>query len=92
MDPRTKKNLVKVDLRMERHVVIQRLLLTPNTQEINKERCRKLLNMLEASLPRRVCFFVCDEKIITGDATINCRSSCYLTDLPVADVDPSMFF
>jgi hypothetical protein len=90
MDPRTKRNLVKVDLRMESHVVIQQPLLTPNTQEMNKERCHKLLNMLKASQPRLVWIFFCDEKIITGDAVINCCSSCYLTDLPVTNVDPSI--
>jgi hypothetical protein len=43
------RNLVKDDLGMESHVIVQRLLLTPNSQEMKKERCRKLLNQLKAS-------------------------------------------
>jgi hypothetical protein len=51
MDPRTMRNLVKEDMGMESRLIVQRLLLTPDTQEMRKERCQKLLNKVKASQP-----------------------------------------
>jgi hypothetical protein len=88
MDPRTMRNLVKEDLRLESHVVIQRTLLTPNAQETRKEKCQKLINKLKASQPHQVEIFSF-EKIFTVDMAVN-RKQPYLTDLPVADLDPGV--
>jgi hypothetical protein len=86
MDPRTMRHLVKEDLGLESRVIVQRLLLTTDAQETRKERCQKLINKLKASQPRQVQIFS-DEKIFTVDVAVNSR---YLTDLPVADVDPDV--
>jgi hypothetical protein len=53
---------------------------------MRKERCQKLINKLKASQPRQARIFS-DEKIFTVDVAVN---RCYLTDLPVADVDPDI--
>jgi hypothetical protein len=63
--------------------------LTPNAQDKRKERCRKLLNKLKASQPHQVRIFF-NEKIFTRDMAINFHNRCYLMDLPVADVKPSI--
>jgi hypothetical protein len=44
MDPRTMRHLVKEDLGLESHVIIQQPLLTTDAQEMRKERCQKLIN------------------------------------------------
>ncbi len=89
MDPRTMRHLLKEDLGQECRVVAQRPLLTPDSQETMKERCQKLINKLKASQPHQVRIFS-DEKIFTVDVAINRRNNHYLTDLPVADVDPGI--
>jgi transposase-like protein len=87
MDPGTMRNLVKEYLGLESQVVVQRLLLTPDTQETRKERCQKLINKLKASQPHQLRIFS-DEKIFTVDVAINRHNSRYLAELPVANVDP----
>jgi hypothetical protein len=82
------KHQVREDLGLESRVVAQWLLLTPNAQETRQERCQKLINKLKASQPHQVWIFS-DEKIFTADLAINRRNSCYLTDLPLANVNPS---
>jgi hypothetical protein len=89
MDPRTTRHLVKEDLGLESRVIIQRPLLTTDAQETRKERRQKLINKLKASQPHQVRIFS-DEKIFTVDVAVNRQNSCYLTDLPVADVDPDV--
>jgi hypothetical protein len=83
------RHLVKEDLGLESHVIVQRPLLTTDAQETRKERCQKLINKLKASQPRQVRIFS-DEKIFTVDVAVNHRNSRYLTALPVADVDPDV--
>ncbi len=87
MGPMTMRNMVSEGLGMESPVVVQRLLLTPNAQEMKKERCQKLLNKLKASQPHQVHIFV-NEKIFTKDVPVNRHNSHYLTDLPMANMDP----
>ncbi len=82
-------NLVRENLEMESRVVIQRQLLTPNAQEMRKERCQKLPNKLKASQPHQV-WILSDEKISTVYVAVNCHTSRYLTDLHVANMDPSI--
>jgi hypothetical protein len=89
MDPRTMRHLVREDLGLQSRVIVQRPLLTPDAQETRKERCQKLINKLKASHPCQVRIFS-DEKMFTVDVDVNRRNSCYLTDLPVADVDPDI--
>jgi hypothetical protein len=89
MDSRTMRYLVKEDLGLESHVIVQRPLLTTDAQETRKERCQKLINKLKASQPRQVRIFS-EEKIFTVDVAVNHRNSRYLTDLPVADIDPDV--
>jgi hypothetical protein len=89
MDPRTMRHLVKEDLGQESRVFVQRPLLTADSQEMRKERCQKLINKLKISQPPQVQTFS-DENIFTVDVAINCYNSRYLTDLPVADVDPDV--
>jgi hypothetical protein len=83
------RRLVKEDLGLESRVIVQRPLLTTAAQEMRKERCQKLLNKLKASQPRQVRIFS-DEKMFNVDVAVNRRNSRYLTDLPVADVDPDV--
>jgi hypothetical protein len=54
---------------------------------MKKERWQKLLNKLKASQPHQVHIFV-NEKIFTKDVLVNRHNSHYLTDLPVANMDP----
>jgi hypothetical protein len=56
---------------------------------MRKERCQKLINKLKASQSRQVQIFS-DEKFFTVDVAVNRCNSRYLTDLPVADVDPDV--
>jgi hypothetical protein len=86
IDPRTMRNLVKEDLRLESHVVIKRTLLTPNAQETRKESCQKLINKLKASQPHQVQIFFMKKSLLW--AWLATANSPYLTDLPVADLDP----
>jgi hypothetical protein len=83
------RNQVKEDPGVDSRVVIQWTLLIPNTQKTRKARGQKLLNKLKASQHHQVWIFS-DEKIFTGDVAVNRRNSHYLTDVPVADVDPSI--
>jgi hypothetical protein len=71
-------NLEKDDLGMESHVIVQRLLWTPNTKEMRKEKCCKLLNKLKACQPNKVQIYS-NGKIFTGDVAVNHSSSLYLT-------------
>jgi hypothetical protein len=89
MDPRAMRKLVREDLGLKSRMIVQRPLLTPDAQEMRKERCQKLISKLKASQPHQVRIFS-DEKIFTVDVAVNCRNSRYLMDLPVADVDPDV--
>ncbi len=89
MDSRTMRRLVKEDLGLESRVFVQRPLLTTAAQEMRKERCQKLINKLKASQPHQVRIFS-DEKMFNVGVAVNRRNSRYLTDLPVADVDPDV--
>jgi hypothetical protein len=89
MDPRTMRKLVREDLGLESRMIAQWPLLTPDAQETRKERCQKLISKLKASQRHQVRIFS-DEKICTVDMAIDRRNSRYLTDLPVADVDPDV--
>ncbi len=46
-------------------------------------------NEQKASQPHQVQIFS-NEKFFALDMAVNHRNKCYLTDLPVADVDPSV--
>jgi hypothetical protein len=85
MDPRTMRNLVKKEMGMESRMIVQRLLLTPDAQEMKKERCRKLLSKLKASQPHQVQVFS-NENIFTRDVAIN---HCNFTDRPVTYENPA---
>jgi hypothetical protein len=64
MDPRTMRHLVREDLGLQSCVIVQWLLLTPDSQEMRKERSQKLINKLKAIQPRQVWIFS-NEKIFT---------------------------
>jgi hypothetical protein len=72
---------------MESRAILQQLLVTPNAQEL---RCCKLLIKLKACQPNWVWIFS-NDKIFTGDVVINCHNSLSLTDLLVANMDPSIW-
>jgi hypothetical protein len=86
---RSIRQLVKEDRGLESHVIVQRPLLTTDAQETRKERCQNLINKLKASQPHQVRIFS-DEKIFTVGVAVNICNSRFLTDLPVADVDPDV--
>ncbi len=64
-----------------------RPLLTPNAQEMLK---RGVLGCGLWAMSLVKSDFFLTKKIYTGDVAVNCHNSCYLTDLPVAYVDPSI--
>ncbi len=83
------RHLVREDLGLESRVVARGLLLTPNAEETRQERCLKLINKLKASQPHQVQIFPMKKSSLRTWPSINGRNSRYLTDLPLANVNPS---
>jgi hypothetical protein len=69
-DPKTMRSLLKEDLGMESREIIQWLFLTPNAQELRKERCYRAVSLIKLG------FF--QLKILLGDVAINRCNSHYL--------------
>ncbi len=83
--------LIKEDLSMKSLAVVQRPLLTQLIQEKRLQRGKQLINKLKSYERNKVRIFS-NEKLFTANPQINRRNSRYLSDLPVADVDPGLRF
>ena len=83
--------LISEDVSMKSHAVVQRPLLTQLIQEKRLNRSKQLINKLKSYEKNKVHIFS-DEKLFTANLQINRRNSRYLSDLPVADVDPGLRF
>jgi hypothetical protein len=81
MDPLTRKNLVREDLGIESHVVIQLLLLTPKCPR-NKEREVPKTPQQAECQPASSSLDFFQRKYLHGvDMAVNRRNICYLMDL-----------